>query len=65
MPNATLNVDERYAFIRGNPEAVRLYERIGRFDWADATRDLAGWRACSVREWERDLQRGPRIRAEA
>jgi Glycosyl hydrolases family 15 len=33
------NIDERYAFVRDNAEAVRLYERIGRFDWADATRN--------------------------
>ncbi len=33
------NIDERYAFIRDNAETVRLYERIGRFDWADATRN--------------------------
>ncbi len=32
------NVDHRYAYLRENARAVRLWERLECFDWADATR---------------------------
>ena len=32
------NLDERYCWLRDNAAAVRLWERIGRRDWADASR---------------------------